>query len=74
MKKYKQIKDYTMIVGVCRDDSSVIVDITYDGLLEKLDDYDLEDVYKRLVYLKKYVRSILLNRLWQRIKNFFRRS
>lgn len=72
-KKKKTGEGYQMIIGVCKD-NDVIVDITYDGILEHLTTGDLEDVYLRTVYLKKYIRSLLWDRWWESVKNYFRRK
>lgn len=69
----KKIKDYDLIVGVCKD-NGVIVDITYNGILNNLSDDDLGDVYNRLTILRKDVRSLLWSRFWDAVKLFFRRS
>ena len=65
-------KDYQLIVGVCKDEG-VIIDITYNGILNNLSDDDLEDVYNRLTILRKDVKSMLWSRLWTAIKDYFRR-
>lgn len=69
----KKIKDYDLIVGVCKD-NGVIVDITYNGILNNLSDDDLGDVYNRLTILRKDVRSLLRSRFWDAVKLFFRRG
>lgn len=63
--------NYQMVVGVCKDDG-VIVDITYNGILDKLNDRDLKDVYMRLTLLRKEVRNLIKYRWWNRFKEKFK--
>lgn len=69
-KKTKQ-DDYQLVIGVCRD-NGVIIDLTYNGILNDLNDKDLKDVYYRLTLLRKDVKSLLkcrwLNKLKERFK------
>lgn len=69
----KKKKDYQLIVGVCKDEG-VIIDITYNGILNNLTNDDLEDVLRRLNILRKDVKSLLWCRLWAAIKEYFRRK
>ena len=64
-------KDYQMVVGVCKD-NGVIIDLTYNGILNGLSDKDLKDVYRRLTLLRKDVRSLLRYRWWNKLKEKFK--
>lgn len=64
-------KDYQLVVGVWKDNKDVIVDVTYDSILENLSTDDLKDVYCRLELLKRDVRSLLHYTWWDRLKELF---
>lgn len=64
-------KDYQLVVGVWKDNKDVIVDVTYDSILESLSEDDLKDVYCRLELLKRDVRIMLHYTWWDRLKELF---
>lgn len=64
-------KDYQLVVGVWKDNKDVIVDVTYDSILENLSTDDLKDVYCRLELLKRDVRIMLHYTWWDRLKEVF---
>lgn len=64
-------KDYQLVVGVWKDNKDVIVDVTYDSILESLSEDDLKDVYCRLELLKRDVRMMLHYTWWDRLKEVF---
>lgn len=64
-------KDYQLVVGVWKDNKDVIVDVTYDSILENLSTDDLKDVYCRLELLKRDVRIMLHYTWWDRLKEAF---
>lgn len=63
-------RDYKLIIGVCQD-NGVIIDITYDGILDNLNEDDLKDVYLRLKLLKKHVKGLILNKIKERLKTLW---
>lgn len=67
----KKKEDFQLVVGVCKDNKDVIVDITYNNILNSLDKDDLKDVYCRLELLKRDVRSLLHYTWWDRLKELF---
>ena len=64
-------KDYQLVVGVWKDNKDVIVDVTYNSILENLSTDDLKDVYCRLELLKRDVRIMLHYTWWDRLKELF---
>lgn len=66
----KKKEDYQLVVGVCKD-NGVIIDLTYNGILNGLSDKDLKDVYYRLTLLRREVRNLLRYRWWNRLKELF---
>lgn len=64
-------KDYQLVIGVWKDNKDVIVDVTYDSILESLSEDDLKDVYCRLELLKRDVRMMLHYTWWDRLKEVF---
>lgn len=67
----KKKEDYQLVVGVCKD-NGVIIDLTYNGILNGLNDKDLKDVYCRLTLLRKDVRNLLRYRWWNNLKEKFK--
>lgn len=67
----KKKEDYQLVVGVCKD-NGVIIDLTYNGILNDLNDKDLKDVYCRLTLLRKDVRNLLRYRWWNKLKEKFK--
>lgn len=67
----KKEKNFQLVVGVCKDNKDVIVDITYNNILNNLSEDDLKDVYCRLELLKRDVRKILHYTWWDRLKEVF---